>query len=302
MNKKKIKSVFILLLVSIIWGTTFSAQSMGAECIGPFSFNTYRSFMAFIFLFIISLFLNLKDKTNKSFSLYDNKDTYICGIICGILLFTASTLQQIGISYTSVGKSGFITSLYVIIVPLLSIFKRKKIALRTWLCVILVVIGLYFLCLNESLKLNIGDVLTFFCAIVFSAGILVINMYSERIHTIKMSCVQFLTFFIFSFICMLIFENIDFTLVKPVLMPLLFAGILSSGVAYTLQIYAQKNTDPISASLIMSLESVFALLSGLLFLKQFLTVKEIIGCAIIFLSIVISQLPYKIKIVKRFSR
>ena len=277
-------------MASVIWGTTFSAQSIGAEHMGPFSFNTYRSLLAFILLFIISLVLSLKER-KKIFSLKENKYTCLCGIICGSLLFVASTLQQLGISYTTVGKSGFLTSLYVLIVPLLSVFLKEKISLRTWLCVVTVVIGLYFLCLSESSKLNIGDIMTLLCALVFSVNILVIDRYSDKIQSLYMSCIQFITFFVLSLLGMIIFEHINFTLIKPALIPLLFAGILSSGVAYTLQISAQKNTDPVSASLIMSLESVFALLSGMIILKQFMTAKEILGCVIILLSTMISQLP-----------
>ncbi|NMA06424.1 MAG: DMT family transporter, partial [Ruminococcaceae bacterium] len=206
------------------------------------------------------------------------------------MLYISNYLQQLGLKYTTVGKSGFITSLYVVIVPLISTFLGRKSNIRIWLSVVLAAFGLYLLSITGETGINAGDVLTFFCAIVFSIYIIIVDKYAHLVGGILLSCIQFFVLFILSLISAMIFENVEFKSYINAFWPLAYAEILSSGVAYTLQIIAQKNTDPTSASLIMSLESVFALIAGMLFLNQFFNMREALGSVMVFVAIILSQL------------
>lgn len=284
----------MLLLTALIWGTTFVAQSVGAQHIGPFTFNAGRGFFAMLFLLAVAI-IRPKDKSaGDAKSGHDpekRKNLLKSGIICGVCMFAANVLQQAGLSYTTVGKSGFITALYVVMVPTAGIFLKKRISVKTWICVFLAAGGLYLLCINENSSINIGDVLTLLCAAAYTVYILIVDKYAGGTDVIWMAFTQFATLFSLSMICVFVFEPISITDLQDALLSIVYAGILSSGIAYTLQIAAQRNTDPTSASLIMSLESVFALLAGMVFLGQFMTGKEITGCIIMFAAIILSQLP-----------
>ena len=213
------------------------------------------------------------------------------GILCGVLLCVASNLQQIGIAGTSVGKAGFITALYIVIVPILGLFFRRKCSPTVWLGVLLAICGLYFLCINEGIHIQKGDFFVFLCALCFSVHILVIDHYTQLVDGVKMSCIQFLVCGFLSGICMFLFENPSMHNVLEAWQPILYAGILSCGVAYTLQIVGQKGMNPTVASLILSLESVISALAGLVLLNQKLSVRETIGCVLMFAAIVLAQLP-----------
>ncbi|MBE7039004.1 MAG: DMT family transporter [Ruminococcaceae bacterium] len=289
----------MLVLTAFIWGTAFVSQSEGMEYVGPFTFLASRSYIGGFALIPCIFILNkLKSNDEKSDSSYKFKTLFIGGACCGIALFVASAFQQIGILYTSVGKAGFLTALYIIIVPVLGLFFGKKVSSKVWLSVFIAVVGMYLLCIKEEFKIEYGDILVIICALFFSGHILIIDYFSPKVDCVKMSCIQFFTCAVVSTIFMFIFENPGIDTILNALPYILYAGVLSSGVAYTLQIIGQKGNDPTVTSLILSLESVFALLSGVVVLGERFSLKEGFGCFLIFAAIIITQLPQKQKSLK----
>jgi drug/metabolite transporter (DMT)-like permease len=295
-RKKRIRGNLMLILTALIWGTGFVSQSLGMEYIGPFTFNCVRNIIASLFLIPCIWFLG-KISGEKKQPMNEAEKKYLLkgGLYCGLALFVASSFQQIGIKYTTVGKAGFITALYVIIVPVLGIFMHKKVSAKIWVSMVIAVTGLYLLCINESISINKGDLFVLACAFAYSIHILVIDRFSPHTDGVKMSCIQFFVCGTASIIPSLIFETPVIADILRSMAPILYAAILSSGVAYTLQVVAQKDTDPVIASLILSLESVFSALSGWLVLNQKLSAKEIFGCALMFGAIILAQLPEKEK-------
>ena len=292
------KNAVILALTAFIWGTAFVAQSVGMDYLGPFTFNGVRNFIGAVSLLPCIWFLQRIEGKNEEMEKRKGtgKDLLIGGISCGLCLFAASSLQQIGIQYTTTGKAGFITAFYIVLVPVLGIFLHKKTGWKVWTAVIIAVIGLYFLCITEKLSIGKGDIFIFVCALIFALHIMVIDYFSPRVDGVKMSCIQFLVCGIASLIPMFVLEK---PTVEGILMsmgPLLYAGVLSSGVAYTWQIIGQKNVNPAIASLILSLESCFAVLAGWIVLGQQLSVRESIGCVLMFAAIILAQLPDKKKV------
>lgn len=292
------KNTFLLLLTAFIWGVAFVAQSVGMDYVGPLTFNAVRFIIGAIFLIPCIAFLDkLKEKENQAAgkntpAAPQNKKVLITGgICCGIAIAAASTLQQYGIAYTTVGKAGFITALYIVIVPILGIFLKKKPRLIIWFSVLLALVGLYFLCMTDSLSFSKGDTLVLLCAFVFSLHIMIIDHFSPMVDGVRMSCIQFAVAGILCGIPALIFEHPTFSSLIAAWAPVLYAGILSCGVAYTLQIVAQKNYDPTVASLLLSLESVFSVLAGWVILHQALSPREIFGCVLVFIAIILVQLP-----------
>lgn len=257
------KNAMLLILTAFIWGTAFVAQSSGMDFMGPFTFNGIRNLIgAAALLPCIALFKKMNDKNeNAAIVLGTKKDLIVGGIACGLLLFTAGSLQQIGLMYTTAGKAGFITSCYIVIVPLLGVFLHKKIGWKVWVAVGIALIGLYFLCITESLSIGKGDLYVLFGALVFSLHILVIDHFSPKVDGVKMSCIQFLVCGVVSLIPMFLLETPSLEGVLAGWFPILYAGVFSSGVGYTLQIVAQKNMNPAIASLILSMESCFAVLA-----------------------------------------
>ncbi|MCF2555593.1 DMT family transporter [Faecalicatena contorta] len=290
----KAKNAFMLILTAFIWGTAFVAQSVGMDYLGPFTFNGVRSMIGGIALLPCIVILQKINGSSEPVS-GTRKDLITGGIACGLLLFVASSLQQIGIQYTSAGKAGFITAFYIVIVPVLGIFLKKKIGWKVWIAVAMALAGLYFLCMTEKLTVGKGDILIFLCAIVFSLHILVIDHFSPKVDGVKMSCLQFFVCGIASLLPMFLTETPKLSAMINAWMPLLYAGVLSCGVAYTLQIVGQKNVNPAIASLILSLESCFSVLAGWVVLGERLSVREYVGCILMFAAIILAQLPDKKK-------
>ena len=290
----KTKNAFMLVLTAFIWGTAFVAQSVGMDYLGPFTFNGVRSIIGGIALLPCIAFLNkLNGAAGKTQG--SKKDLITGGISCGLLLFAASSLQQMGIQYTTAGKAGFITAFYIVIVPVLGIFLKKKTGWKVWSAVVLALLGLYFLCITEKFSIGKGDILIFICALVFSVHILVIDYFSPKVDGVKMSCIQFFVCGIVSLPFMFVLETPKVGSMFAGIVPLLYAGVLSCGVAYTLQIVGQKNVNPAIASLILSLESCFSVLAGWLVLGERLSVRESAGCVLMFAAIILAQLPDKKK-------
>ncbi len=298
----KTKNVILLVLTAFIWGTAFVAQSVGMDYLEPFTFNGVRSLIGGIALLPCIWFLGRMNGKAVSadedgrmeegkLSPADRKELALGGIACGLLLFCATSLQQIGIQYTTAGKAGFITAFYIVIVPVLGIFLGKRIGWKVWLAVAAALAGLYFLCITDKFTVGKGDVLIFVCAVVFSVHILVIDYFSPRVDGVKMSCIQFLVCGIMSLPFMFAFETPKAGAMLEGWMPLLYAGVLSCGVAYTLQIIGQKNMNPAVASLILSLESCFSVLAGWAVLGERLSVRETAGCVLMFTAIILAQMP-----------
>lgn len=280
----KPKNAFILALTAFIWGTSFVSQRIGMNYLEPFTFNGVRSIIGGLTLIPFILFF----RSNKN---YQRKELITGGVLCGILLFAATSMQQIGIQYTTAGKAGFITAFYIVLVPIYGIFLKKKTGLKVWIAVAIALLGLYFLCITEKFTIGKGDIYIFICALIFACHILVIDYFSPKVSGIKMSCIQFLVCGIISIPFMFILETPKISAMTTGILPLLYAGIFSCGIAYTLQILGQKNANPAIASLIMSLESCFSVLSGWLILGERMSAKESAGCVLMFAAIIIAQLP-----------
>ncbi|MBS5142949.1 MAG: DMT family transporter [Firmicutes bacterium] len=299
MQKVKIRNSLLLLLTATIWGTAFVAQSVGMDYVEPFTFNMVRSLLGGLVLVPCILILNKlfprnMEKADPVRHTASRKLLWQGGISCGLLLAFATGFQQIGIQYTTVGRAGFITACYIIIVPVIGLtFFHKKCRSTIWAAVVLALIGLYLLCITDGFAIGKGDFYMFICSLLFSLHILVIDHFSPLVDGIKMSCIQF-------FVCSAVSSIFAFTLENPSLQgifmawgSLLYAGILSCGIAYTLQIVGQKNLNPTVASLILSMESCISVLAGWVLLGQKLTIRELSGCVLMFVAIILAQLPEK---------
>lgn len=297
MKRTELKGNLILLLTALIWGCAFVAQSVGMDYVGPFTFQCSRSLIGCAVLVPVFLLLDrskIKAGTYTPPSKQQKKTQLLAGIICGVIMTVAANLQQIGIQYTTAGKAGFITATYILIVPILGLFMKKKASPKLWGCVGLALIGLYLLSVTEGFSnINRGDVYVLFCAVAFAFHILAVDYFADKVDGVRLSCTQFLVCGILSGIAMLIWEQPSLDSMFAAAMPIMYAGVLSCGVAYTLQIVGQKYTNPTMASLIMSLESVFAVLGGLLLLNEALTGREALGCALMFIAIILPQLLEK---------
>ena len=295
---------FLLMLAALIWGSAFVAQSVGMDYLGPFSFNCVRSFMGSLVLLPVIWFMDRQkketaehdgQKTEEGTREQNKKVLLSGGLCCGVILTLSTSLQQIGIKYTTAGKAGFITALYILIVPLLGLILGKKVGNKTWLGVALAVAGMYLLCIKEGFSISYGDFMVLLCALVFSLHILAVDYFSPRVDGIRLSCIQFFVCGCISAVPMLVWEHPEISQIIRAWQPLAYAGVLSSGVAYTLQIVTQKHLNPTVASLLMSLESVFAVLTGWLVLNERLSLKELLGCVLVFTAIILAQLPQKQK-------
>ena len=307
----KLRNTFFLLLTAMIWGAAFVAQSVSMDYIGPFTFICLRSVIGGLFLIPVIIVLDgiRKKSQNESANAvsaenilhieteekqrlsWKNKQLIEGGIVCGFFLFFANCFQQTGIQYTTVGKAGFITTFYIIIVPLIGLFFKKYCGILTWIGVVIALAGLYFLCITQKLTIQRGDALILCCSVLYAGQILAIDHYNPFVDGVKMSCIQFLTGGVLGAVFMFLFENPSLAMILSAAGPILYTGIMSTGVGYTLQIVGQKGLNPTVAALILSLESVFSALSGYVFLHQVLTTRELIGCALMFIAIVLAQLP-----------
>ncbi|MBU5473412.1 DMT family transporter [Roseburia sp. MSJ-14] len=295
MSKLQIRNTILLFLTAFIWGTAFVAQSVGNEYLGPFTYNCVRSLIGGAVLIPCIWFLRrvAPSDSKKKESPKDKKQLLLGGILCGICLCLGSNFQQMGIAYTTVGKAGFITAFYIIIVPVLGLFLKKKCTPFVWIGVGLALAGLYFLCITKEFSVGKGDMLVLICAFLFAIHILVIDYFTEYVDGVKMSCIQFLVCGILSAIPMFLVEKPQMTQILSAWQPILYGGVLSCGVAYTLQIVGQKGINPTVASLILSMESVISVLAGLVVLHQQLSKREVAGCVLMFCAIILAQLPQK---------
>lgn len=319
MKHKSTNNIF-LALTALIWGSAFVAQSVGMDYLGPFTFNSIRSAMGGLVLLPVLFILKGRGRKSRQLesaagepsadvssmggpsagdssmgesSVGDRKTLVTGGILCGIALAVASSLQQIGIVYTSAGKAGFITALYILIVPIIRLFLGRRAGRKVWIGVALAMAGMYFLCITDGFSISKGDFLVFLCAVIFSVHILVIDHFAPKVDGVALSCIQFLVCGILCAVPMLALERPQVDEILAAWMPLAYAGVLSCGVAYTLQVIAQKNTDPTVASLLLSLESVFSVLTGWVILGERLSGRELFGCALVFAAVLLAQLPGK---------
>ena len=295
MSAKHSKNFILLFLTALIWGVAFVAQSVAMDYIGPYTFNAVRSLLGGIVLVPCVFLFGQKKKTvkdenpSKGTAVDRPGDMIIGGLLCGIMLFLSTTLQQVGIQYTTVAKAGFITALYIILVPILGIFLKKRVSFQIWISVVIAIIGLYLLCMKGSFYLGQGDFLMLVCSLCFALHILVIDHFTDKVGGVKLSCIQFFVCGLLSCILMFLFEKPAVSDILSAWLPIVYAGVFSSGVAYTLQIIGQKGTDPTIASLILSLESVVSVLAGWIILGQSLTPREILGCLLMFGAIILAQ-------------
>lgn len=291
--KKQLKGSLALLFGTFIWGSAFIAQSVGMDLIGPFTFQAIRCMLAVVFLFLITLVFDWKIGIKSAFLKWKSKRLWLAGSICGCALFVAASLQQIGLVYTDPGKAGFLTAMYIVLVPMLGIFVHRKPGLNAVFSVMLALVGLYLLSFMGVTSINLGDLFLIGCALGFAVQILLIDRFAQDLDGLRLNCVQALVVAVLSVPFMLLTEELEMGNILACWLPLGFAGILSMGVAYSLQIVGQKNLEPTTASLIMSLESVFAALGGWLILHNTMTPRELCGCGLVFSGVIISQLPAK---------
>lgn len=292
---KKLRGNLMLLLTALIWGSAFVAQTVGMDHVGPFTFNCVRMFLgALVLLPVIAWREEHNPANKKAHGLPENGSGRVLaagGISCGVMLFLGSSLQQCGLQYTTPGKAGFITALYIVIVPIAGLFLKKKAPRSIWISVPLAVVGLYCLCVTETSALTVGDFYLLLCAFCFSAHIMVIDYFTQKVDGVYLSCMQFLVVTILSGIGMFALESPSLAALQSCTGAVLYAGLLSSGLGYTFQILAQKDSNPMVVSLLLSLESVFATLAGVVILHDQMSGREYLGCALMLGAVVLAQLP-----------
>jgi drug/metabolite transporter (DMT)-like permease len=284
------KSNLLLLLTAVIWGFAFVAQRAGMEYLGPFTFNTARFLLGSLSLVPLLIINRNRSFEQKRFLRLDNKTLLAGGFAAGIFLFLGASFQQAGMVYTSAGKGGFITGFYIILVPILGLFIKQRNSLFTWLGAIVAMIGLYFLSINENFEINIGDVLVFVAAFFWAGQILVIGFYSNKTDSIQLAFLEFMVCAFLSLIAALITEDILILNLYHTLITILYAGIFSAGIAFTLQVVAQREAHPANAAIIMSLEAVFAVIGGWLILDESIPLRGLFGCFLMLVGMILSQL------------
>ncbi|WP_019228447.1 DMT family transporter [Sedimentibacter sp. B4] len=288
MKTKEVKSVFILLLTAAIWGFAFVAQRVGMQHVGAFTFNGVRFALGSISLLPVIYFFNRKNKEQQKEEA-DLKTTVKSGLIAGSVLFIAASLQQIGLIYTTAGKAGFITSLYIVLVPIIGILFKQKTHMKTWIGALTAAIGLYFLSINESFTIEFGDFLEIIGAVFWACHILLIDRFVKNVDAIKLSSIQFATCAVLSMITAFITEDVNAAGISSALVPILYGGIMSAGVAYTLQAVGQKYAKPSHAAIALSMESVFAAIGGIVLLAERMSPRGYLGCALMLLGMLIAQ-------------
>ena len=294
--KKQFQGILSLLLATIIWGSTFVAQSVGMDHIGPFTFQAVRCGLGTLAMLPVILLTDRFMHDDKTFrSRWKSKKLWTAGVLCGIPLFLACNLQQLGIVDTDAGKSAFLTAMYIVIVPILGIFLKRKPSAMIPISVVLAVLGLYFLSFAGVPQISRGDLLLLGCALMFAIQITVVDRYVNSVDALRLNMIQALVCTVLSSVVMVFTETPTWQTLLDCWLPLCYAGFLSMGAAYSLQIIGQKHLEPAAASLIMSLESVFAVLCGWLILNERLTLSETLGCILVFVAVILSQIPVKAK-------
>ena len=297
MKHNQVRQVVFPILAAFIWGTAFVAQDLCADSIGTFAFNATRYFIAVLALLVV-IAVSDKAKKNRPTPTAEekkaaNKQLWLGGLCCGVALAIASNFQQAGlVAGTDAGKAGFITALYVVLVPVFGLFFKRKVSLPVWIAVVCSVVALYLLCIKGDFSLAAGDLLILVCAVCFAVHILVIDHFTAYCDGVKLSCLQFLFAGIISTVCMFLFETVDFAAIWSCILPLLYVGIFSCGVGYTLQILAQKDSNPTVVTILLSLESVFAVIAGAIILHQQMTAREYIGCVVMFVAVILAQIQF----------
>ena len=297
MKHNQVRQVVFPILAAFIWGTAFVAQDLCADSIGTFAFNATRYFIAVLALLVV-IAVSDKAKKNRPTPTAEekkaaNKQLWLGGLCCGVALAIASNFQQAGlVAGTDAGKAGFITALYVVLVPVFGLFFKRKVSLPAWIAVVCSVVALYLLCIKGDFSLAAGDLLILVCAVCFAVHILVIDHFTAYCDGVKLSCLQFLFAGIISAVCMFLFETVDFAAIWSCILPLLYVGIFSCGVGYTLQILAQKDSNPTVVTILLSLESVFAVIAGAIVLHQQMTAREYIGCVVMFVAVILAQIQF----------
>lgn len=302
---KVVRANLLLLLTALIWGIAFVAQDVAMDTMEPFTFNAARMLIAGLVLLPCIRLLDAVDRKRsgaqaaprgfRHMAPPQKRILLIGGVCCGVALFFGTSLQQLGIKETSAGKAGFVTALYIVLVPLSGLLFKRTVRAKVWLAVLICVAGLFLLCVTEALTIGIGDIYLLLCAAAFTAHILLIDHFSPRTDAVRMSCLQFFVTSALCTIVMLFTEKPSFAALLQGWVPLLYAGMLSGGLGYTLQIIAQRDTDPTVASLLMSLESVFAVLAQWVILGQLLSPRELLGCGLMLVGLVLAQLPARTK-------
>lgn len=295
MKNKKILANILLLMTAIIWGSAFVAQRVGMNFVEPFTFNFSRFFLSTLVLIPV-IFFTEKSQKNKGNDESENQsnDSKVflkASIVCGSFLFAGSSLQQFGLVFTTAGKSAFITTLYILLVPIFGLFFKHRVSIVGWIAVIFGTIGLYFLCITESFTIAKGDFIVLIGAFFWTAHVLSIDYFLQKVNPIRLAMAQFAVSSLFSLIAAVLFETPNIQSILAASIPILYAGIMSGGVGFTFQILGQQYTTPTIASLLMSMESVFALLAGYLLLNEVMTGREFLGCILMFIAIIISQIP-----------
>ena len=302
MSNKSLRGSLLLLLGSMIWGAAFVAQRVGMDHVGPFTFNGIRMLLAWLVMIPVTVLMEHKNKNTPGYTAPDPKDQRLSGVICGALLFIATSLQQMGLVSTTAGKAGFITALYVVLVPVAAWFLfRKNPGKVIWLGVLIAVGALWLLCMpaDGGFVLQSGDLLVLGCAVCFTFQILCVDHYAARVSGVKLARDEFLVTGGLSMLIAVATEPISWEGVREALIPIFYAGIMSGAVGYTLQVLGQRDTDPTAASLLMCMEAVFAVLTGVLLIGEKMTVRETVGCVLMFIAVVLAQLSPVISSIRR---
>ena len=292
--KKQLTGVAFLAVAVLIWGSTFVAQSVGMDKVGPFTFQAVRCALAVLFLLPVIALFEIRDIKNY-FRKWLDKKLWLTGILCGLALFIAASLQQVSLVDTDAGKAGFLTALYIVLVPVIGFFLGRKLSLPTIISIVLAVIGLYLLSCVGVTTIRTGDLLLLGCALAFAVQITLIDRLGKDVDGLRLNCIQCLVVTILSTIFMFGTEEPHLPDILACWLPIGYAGILSMGVAYSLQVLGQQRLEPTAASLIMSLESVVAAITGWLILRETMTGVELFGCCLVFAAVILSQIPTKIK-------
>ena len=296
MNNKVIQANLLMLLAAAIWGFAFVAQRVGMETMGPHWFNSLRFFIGAVALIPVVIWIGRnKVQASEQEPKASTKALMLGGVAAGLLLFVGATFQQVGLQYTTAGKAGFITGMYIFFVPLIGLFFRMKTGLGTWVGAVIALWGLYLLSINEDFTLSKGDTLQLTCAVAFAGHVLMIGYLASRMDTVKLSLIQFFVAGLLAMVLAVYFEQLSWAMITSTALPLLFAGVMSTGIAYTLQTIAQQHAHPSHAAIILSSEGVFAVIGGFLLLNEVLPAQGLLGCGLILTGILMSQLMPRLR-------